>query len=137
MPNGEFRHAKLRTVLAMARLCRAQLLINWVPFNRWSLALGFTQGRNDPQAKEEARGLAADIEWAARRLPFQTKCLPRAMALSWKLRSRRISHSVVIAVRPSQLRKSPDALHAWVDVAGDKILGDLAGPWIETARLGA
>lgn len=81
--------------------------------------------------------MAGDVEWAAGRLPLPTKCLPRAMALSWMLRRRRIGHAVVIAVRPSQLRQSPDALHAWVEVEGEKILGDLPGPWIETARLGS
>jgi len=29
------------------------------------------------------------------------------------------------------------ALHAWVEVKGGTILGDLPGPWIETLRLGA
>ena len=81
--------------------------------------------------------LAADVEWAAKRLPFSTKCLPRAMALSWMLRRRRLPHTVVIAVRPNDLRHSADALHAWVEVGGEKIIGDLPGPWIETLRLGA
>jgi hypothetical protein len=80
--------------------------------------------------------LAADIEWAAKRLPFPTKCLPRAMALSWMLRRKRIGHAVVIAVRPSQLRQSPDAMHAWIEVESKKVLGDLPGPWIETLRIG-
>ena len=84
-----------------------------------------------------ARRLAADVEWAAKRLPFTTKCLPQAMALSWLLRRRHLTHAIVIAVRPNQLRQSPDAMHAWVEVAGDKIIGDLPGPWIETLRLGS
>jgi len=120
----------------MMRLCQAQLLVSWVPFNRWSLALGLTRGRRDLRAVEEARQLAADVEWAAGRLPFATKCLPRAMTLSWRLRRELIGHSVVIAVRPSQLRHAPDALHAWVEMNGQIILGYLPGPWIETMRLG-
>ena len=84
-----------------------------------------------------ARKLAADVEWAARRLPFGTKCLPRAMALSWMLRGKSLPNTVVIAVRPNQLRQSPDALHAWVEVEGETILGELPGPWIETLRIGA
>jgi hypothetical protein len=58
------------------------------------------------------------------------------MALSSVLRRNRIDHAIVIAVRPSALRQSPDALHAWVEVGGERILGDLPGPWIEIARLG-
>lgn len=119
----------------MARLTWAQFLVARVPFNRWRRGLGFKTGEGGRSTAKSAAQLAADVEWAARRLPFATKCLPRAMALSWTLRRHRIGHAVVIAVRPSQLRQSPDALHAWVEVQGVRVLGDLPGPWIETAKL--
>jgi len=80
--------------------------------------------------------LAGDIEWAAKRLPFKTKCLPRAMALSWTLRERGIDHVVVFAVRPAETRGADSDLHAWVEVRGKTILGALPGPWVETLRLG-
>jgi aryl-alcohol dehydrogenase-like predicted oxidoreductase len=121
----------------MARLCWAQALVGWVPFERWRGTLGF-QPEAEPSRRslEVARGLAADVEWAARRLPHEVKCLPKSMALSWMLRRRQVAHAVVIAVRPDQLRQSPDALHAWVEVRGARVIGDLPGPWIETLRLG-
>ena len=59
------------------------------------------------------------------------------MALSWLLRQKRIGHTVVFAVRPADLRNSPDALHAWVEVDGSKVIGDLPGPWLQTLRLGS
>jgi hypothetical protein len=122
----------------MARLCLAQFLVLFIPFDRWRNGLGAAGGTAAPgDSLEIARRLAADVEWAAQRLPFPTKCLPRAMALSWMLRRRRIGHTLVIAVRPSPLRHSPDALHAWVEAVGQKVLGDLPGPWVETARLGS
>jgi hypothetical protein len=137
LPKGNFWHSKLRTAAAAAQLCRAQLLVSWIPFNRWSHGLGYLPAGNpDPADASDASCLAADIEWAARRLPFPTKCLPRAIALSRMLRQKEIGHAVVIAVRPSQLRHSPDALHAWVEIHGQVILGYLPGPWIETMRLG-
>lgn len=136
MPKTSFWQPKLRTASAMVRLCRAQLLVNYVPYDRWRNRLGLAADVETRHAVEIGRRLAADIEWAASRLPFGTKCLPRAMALSWILRRRNLRHSVVIAVRPSQLRASPDALHAWIEVEGQKIIGDLPGPWIEIARLG-
>jgi hypothetical protein len=117
----------------MALLSWARLLVALVPFARWRTSLGSTVPRAGSEV--EAKRLADDIEWAAKRLPFETKCLPRAMALSWMLRRNRINHSVVIAVRPSELRNSADALHAWVEVDGARILGDLPGPWAEIARL--
>lgn len=118
----------------MSALCRAQVTVASIPFGRWRTSLGAATGR---VAETEARQLAADVEWAAKRLPFETKCLPRAMALSWMLRRSHIAHSVIFAVRPPSMRASADALHAWVELDGAKILGDLPGPWIETARLAA
>jgi len=139
LPKADFWQPKRRTAAAMARLCWARLLVAWVPYDRWRDRLGLASGDGRPPAElaEQARRLAADVDWAATRLPIGTKCLPRAMALSWMLRRDAVAHGVVIAVRPSQQRHSPDAIHAWVEVGGEKVLGDLPGPWIETARLGA
>lgn len=136
MPGRDYWGPKRRTAAAIARLCWALLLVSWVPFDRWRNALGATDGEATAGALDQARRMAADVEWAARRSPFPIKCLPRAMALSWMLRRRNIQHAVVIAVRPSQLRRSPDALHAWVEAKGDTILGELPGPWVEILRLG-
>ena len=117
----------------MLLLCQARLLLALVPFRRWSGTLGLQAGRT--VSGPEVRQFVAVVERAARRLPFETKCLPRSMALSWALRRNRIAHSVVLAVRPADRRDSLDALHAWVEIDGSKILGDLPGPWIETLRL--
>ena len=115
-------------------LGKARLTVALLPFERWRNSLG---GRPDSrEASAEAARLAAHVEWAARRLPFETKCLARAMALSWMLRRAGIAHAVTFAVRPAGMRESADALHAWVEVGGERILGDLPGPWITTARLG-
>ena len=59
------------------------------------------------------------------------------MALSWLLRRHRLAHTMVIAGRPADRRQSPDALHAWVEMEGEKIIGNLPGPWIEFLRIGA
>ena len=121
----------------MANLCMARVLVALVPFNRWRTSLSLGGSAVAPPASvASARALADDVERAAQRLPFATKCLPRAIALSWLLTDKRIAHSFVFAVRPPRMRTCSDALHAWVEVAGVKVLGDLAGPWIETLRLG-
>lgn len=121
----------------MAALCCARLVVAILPFNRWSSTLG-AKVSNGPAviAIADARRFAAHVDWAARLLPFATKCLPRAMALSWMLRSRGVAHCVVFAARPAAQRGSDDQLHAWVEMAGEKIIGDLPGPWVETLRLG-
>lgn len=130
--------SRLRTAEAMTALCGARLLVATIPFKRWRHRLGGTaaQRASWPLATDAER-LAAHVDWAARRLPFTIKCLPRAMALSWMLRSRGIAHSVVFAVRPAELRGDDDQLHAWVEWSGKIILGELPGPWVETLRVGA
>ena len=129
---------RLGTAEAMACLFAARLAVAAVPFARWRDSLGLpASGSPDSSERLEAgRRLAGQVERAAVRAPFSTKCLPRAAALSWMLRRRRIGHAVVFAVRPEELRDSPDPLHAWVEVEGVKIIGDLPGPWVETLRLG-
>ena len=124
---------RLRTLRAATALCLARLTVACVPFDRWRNSLGAATGA---KSEGEARRLAADVEWAAKRLPFETKCLPRAMALSWMLRRRHIAHAMVFAVRPAEMRHAADALHAWVEVDGATVLGNLPGPWIETLRVG-
>lgn len=130
--------SRLRTAAGMATLCLARLVIATLPFNWWRDWLGGLK-KNGPAERgaADAHRLAAHVEWAARLLPFPTKCLPRAMALSWILRSRRIDHCVVFAVRPAEQRGSDDQLHAWVEIGGERVIGDLPGPWVETLRLGA
>ncbi len=132
MALSERWQSRLRTATAMAALGSARLVVATIPFNWWSGTLGGTglKGTAD-RADVEARRLAAHVEWAARLLPFSTKCLPRAMALSWMLRSRGVGHILVFAARPLERRGSDDQLHAWVEVGGERIIGDLPGPWIE------
>ena len=120
----------------MAALCWARLMVATVPFNRWSDTLGGSANSTPGILTAEARRLAAHVDWAARFLPFPTKCLPRAMALSWLLRSREIGHTLVFAVRPQEQRGTGDQLHAWIEIESEKIIGDLPGPWVETLRLG-
>lgn len=121
----------------MAHLACARLLVAAMPFERWRNRLGWDGGSPavaDPV--KTARARAADIEWAAKRMPIPIKCLPRAMALSWMLRRKHIAHAVVFAVRPPGERGSDDDLHAWVELGGEKLIGDLPGPWVETLQLG-
>jgi hypothetical protein len=122
----------------MAFLASARVTVATVPFARWRGSLGLAPDASAGPTDVVRTGerLAAQVERAAVRLPFETKCLPRAAALSWILRRRHIPHAVVFAVRPEQLRDLPDPLHAWVEITGVRVIGDLPGPWVETLRLG-
>ena len=127
--------SRWRTARAALLLARARLTVGLLPFERWQNSLGSDLPPASKAAAAEAARLAAHVEWAAKRLPFETKCLPRAIALSWMLRRRGIGHTVVFGVRPVRDRGAEDDLHAWVEVAGVTILGALPGPWVETLRL--
>ena len=124
----------------MAGLCLARALVAWVPFGRWRGSLGLaaspTIGLGQQAVLAKAVALAAQVDRAADRLPFECKCLPRAVALSWRLRRRSLAHVVVVAVRPPDLRSEPDSLHAWVEIDEIRIIGDLPGPWSVILRLG-
>jgi hypothetical protein len=122
----------------MFQLLRARLLVATVRFDKWRNRLGGQSGSSmGHEQLARARKLAAHVDWAARLLPIGTKCLPQAMALSFMLRSEQIGHQLVLAVRPPDARQQDDVLHAWIEICGNKILGDLAGPWVETLRLGS
>jgi hypothetical protein len=124
------------TLQAMLALCWAKFLIAAVPLGWWRGWLGSSDCVRQSDEIGDARRLARQVDRAAQRLPGEVKCLPRAMALSWILRARHIRHAVVFAVRPADRREQPDALHAWVEIDGNIVLGKLPGPWIETLRLG-
>lgn len=118
----------------MGLLCAARLLIALVPFGWWRATLGRVQGpaqaAPSPVNIRRSARLAAHVERAASRLPFATKCLPRAMALAWLLRGRGLAYVCKLAVRPAAGRGSTDDLHAWIECGETIVLGELAGPWI-------
>jgi len=94
-----------RTGAAMALLGAARLAVAVVPFRLWRGSLGLATDRlPGPDEQTEAVRLARHVERAAMRLPFATRCLPRAMALSWLLRRADVAHAVIFAVRPAPLR---------------------------------
>lgn len=129
MPGAEIWRRRLLTARAALLLCLARILIGLVPLRYWRSRLGRGGEEVPHDSALWAKHAARHVERAARRLPFQAKCLPQAMALSWLMRSRKIAHRVSIAVRPADMREEEDALHAWVEMNGIKIIGDLPGPW--------
>lgn len=121
-------HLRARTLAAMLRLAAARVRIGLVPLERWRDRVGLAGDATEAELAE-ARRLARHVERAAGRLPFETKCLPRALALGTTLRRRGIAHRLVLAARPAGARSGKDDLHAWVEVAGRIVIGDLPGPW--------
>lgn len=111
---------------AMFRLTLARLLVRLAPFGWWrhwlgqASPMGAAQGIVDPVTGRLVRAVLR----GAARLPFQTKCLPRAIALHMMLRSRKLSSRLVIAVLDPRHRGALDDLHAWVESGGQIVIGE-------------
>jgi len=125
----------------MVCLCLARFLVAFVSFGRWRQSLGTPVSPNaavEPLSGEDlqrARRLAGLVERGAARLPIATKCLPRAMALTWLLIRSGLPSRLKIAVRPPSVRAVSNDLHAWVEVGGETVIGELPGPWVVTLAL--
>ena len=116
---------------AVLRLTAARLLVAAVPFGYWRGWLGVigTGDRPGSGADTETLLLARAVQRGAARLPFATKCLPRAVALHTMLRRRNRPSQLVLGVLDSSLRGSLDDLHAWVQSRGDVVIGALDQPF--------
>lgn len=125
--------ARAQVAEAIAALIVARLFIATVPLKRWRGGLG---RRTDPadlhdpaEASEPhpdnlpARRLSRAVERGAARLPGETRCLARALALHAMLRRRRLGATLLIGVRPRAERGSLDDLHAWVLRRGETLIG--------------
>jgi len=122
----------------MLRLLLARLLVERIPMRHWRGRLGQINPASDPIGAETklAHALARAVERAAVRLPIDTKCLPRAMALHAMMRRRGLRGVLVIGVLDQTLRGSLEDLHAWVEVEGQVLIGALDQPFHPLIRFG-
>lgn len=130
--------ARLLTVEALVLLAAARLLVAGVRFRRWRGLLGHPGQRallHDVMVCRLDRYLARVVERASTYLPFETKCLPRAMALHWMLARRARPAELVLAVLAGSGRGGAlDDLHAWVELDEQVLIGASELTYIEVAR---
>ncbi len=127
---------RLRVGEAALRLTTARLLIAVLPFRYWRSWLGVIgpADQNGSGADTETLLLARAVQRGAARLPFATKCLPRAVALHTMLRRRNLPSQLVLGVLDASLRGSLDDLHAWVESRGEVVIGALDQPFHPLTR---
>ncbi len=127
-PHGAWR-ARAQVAEAIAALVAARLTIATIPLAHWRGALG---RQVDPAslatagplpANLAARRLARAVDRGAGRLPGETRCLARALALHAMLRRRGVGATLLIGVRPRAERGSLNDLHAWVLRQGEPLIG--------------
>ena len=143
MPRWQWRG---RVAEAMIRLVVARLLVTSIPLHRWRGLLGPLSPQSSARdgssggADGAARLLARAVVRGAARLPFETKCLPRAIALHTLLRRTGHTSQLVIGVLDSRSRTckqgSLEDLHAWVESHGEVIIGALDEPFHPLVRFG-
>jgi Transglutaminase-like superfamily len=122
----------------MLRLTLARFLVSAVPLRRWRRLLGplCEPSKSIALPDPVALVLARAVNRGAARLPFETKCLPRAMALHAMLRRRRLPSVLVIGVLDPSQRGTIEDLHAWVESGDAVIIGALEEPFRPLARFG-
>lgn len=131
-------------LLLEAALCLAlaRVGLRCAPFPYLSRRLGAfvspqeAKARAKPPAdpEREAR-LAEQIGWAvrsaARNLPFETVCLPQAIAARIMLARRGVASVLHFGVAKG--KKKPFDAHAWLDAAGVEVIGYPAAAFSEIA----
>lgn len=129
---------RLRVAEASSLLVAAWVLVAVLKLVHWRQLLGpagLEPARGAPPGPRE-RDLARAVLRADYRLPIDSKCLQRAMALHWMLRRRRLPSQLVIAAAPSADRGSLDHLHAWVESGGELLIGAPDRPHHAIIRFG-
>lgn len=122
-----------RVAEAAALLVVARVLVAFVPMRHWRTSLGTIRrdadaGASGPTVWAELppglRAIVRAVKRADVRLPIHLKCLPRAMALQWMARRRRLTCTLHIGIDRGA---AEDELHAWVDHGQVTIIGALPG----------
>ncbi len=112
--------------IGIVSLMLAALLVRGVRLSRWRFTLGhMVKGDSKPATPADegrVRYFAESIERASAWLPFPIKCLPKAVALQWRLRVLGIPSRLVVAVHRTD-RASAHSFHAWVEHGGTVVIG--------------
>ena len=118
---------KLLVPVALVLLGISRAAILGLPFRRHAAMLGSTapQGIAAPAISAEqdqrARSIGRAVRASATVTPWQSICLPQAMAASTLLRLGGVPHVVHFGLGKSRPQDAPMEAHAWI-VAGDRIV---------------
>lgn len=92
----------------------------------WAMKPGVPNLKPAPlQVKEEVRRA---VLTAARRLPWKTLCLPRAVAAKWLLQRRGYSSTIQLGVGTRDARLHA---HAWLSIDGETLIGGAEAAGLE------
>lgn len=124
------RIEQLLLLEAFALLGVARLLVLSVPFRWLAASLGERMRESQPEAAPAdlhlARLIGQAVRSAAGNTPWQSVCLPQAVAGQWMLKRRDIAATLYLGVTKESSRAEQLAAHAWLR-CGDLILTGAAG----------
>ncbi len=124
------RAERLLLLEAFALLGIARLLVLVIPFRWLACSLGQRMGESGTQVGEahlqHARLIGQAVHSAANNTPWESVCLPQAVAGQWMLKRRRIPATLYLGVAKDEAKQEKLAAHAWLR-CGDIILTGASG----------
>jgi Transglutaminase-like superfamily len=108
----------------------ARLLVLTVPFKWLARSLGRHMNESgehvEPSELQRARMIGAAVRSSANYTPWESVCLPQAVAAQWMLKRRRISATLYLGVAKNETLPQKLAAHAWLR-CGQTILTGASG----------
>jgi hypothetical protein len=124
------RTERLILLEAFVLLAVARLMVLVLPFKWLAVSLGRHMNESGMQISasdlHHARMIGQAIRSAANNTPWQSVCLPQAVAGQWMLKRRRIAATLYLGVAKNENKAEKLAAHAWLR-CGDAILTGAAG----------
>lgn len=121
---------RLLLLEAFALLGVARLLVLTMPFRLLAGSLGEHMGQSAPKATPDdlrcARLIGQAVRSAANNTPWQSVCLPQAVAGQWMLKRRRIAATLYLGVAKADAKPEQLAAHAWLR-CGEAVITGAAG----------
>lgn len=121
---------RLLLLEAFALLGVARLLVLTMPFRWLAGSLGEHMAQSAPEATPDdlrcARLIGQAVRSAANNTPWQSVCLPQAVAGQWMLKRRGIAATLYLGVAKADARPEQLAAHAWLR-CGETIITGSAG----------
>lgn len=116
---------RLLLLEAFVLLAFARLMVLILPFKWLAVSLGRHMNESGTQVNPSdlliARMVGQAVRSAANNTPWESVCLPQAVAGQWMLKRRRIAATLYLGVAKKENKAEKLAAHAWLR-CGDAIL---------------
>jgi len=121
---------RLLLLEAFALLAVARLMVLILPFKWLAVSLGRHMNESGTHVAPSdlliARMAGQAVRSAANNTPWESVCLPQAVAAQWMLKRRHIAATLYLGVAKNENKTENLAAHAWLR-CGDIILTGVAG----------